>query len=290
MRDARAWPGLAVVSLLSVLTGCPDGSRDIGPPPRDARDALQRVNDNLAGLIDPLYCNCVATFHFRDENGQKRTFLAHPTTLIFAGPRSLYMDIKSLAGSVARIGSNAERYWLWIDLPERRQLYWGAWSRVAELRPERVEFPPSDLLDALMLRPLPEQAGASPWLRIEQHDWRLSYLQTDDAGRAKRIREIVLDVRPPFMPVRIVDRLPDGRVAMDAELGNYQRVGADGPFTARRYVIRWPLNEAELRLDVERAKLRPDQPPFDRFPDDWVGPIECLDDGADAAAKGPRQP
>jgi hypothetical protein len=192
---------------------------------------------------------------------------------------------------VARIGSNAERYWLRIDLPERRQLYWGAWTRVADLPPDRVDFPPNDLLDALMLRPLPEQAGSiAPWLRIEQSDWRLTYLQTDDAGRAKRIREIVLDVRPPFMPVRIVDRLPDGRVAMQAELGNYQRVGDHGPYVARRYVIEWPLNEAELRLDVERAKFRPEQPPFDRFPDDWIGPSECLDSGAEADAKGPRQP
>ena len=72
-------------------------------------------------------------------------------------PRRLRFDIKhTLAGSVARVGSNNERYWLWIE-PEVSTMWWGEWRYVDQGRGGgSLPLRPNQVLDALMMRPLPE--------------------------------------------------------------------------------------------------------------------------------------
>ncbi|MBK8915218.1 MAG: hypothetical protein IPM64_11580 [Phycisphaerales bacterium] len=155
----RGWGALSLwIVLLSAATGCPPAR--MGIPPRDAEEALLRISDNLSGLNAPVIAKGLVSFRFRDETGNMRRFIAHPTTIVFQGPQSLYFDIKdAIGGSVARIGSNSDRYWIWIDVPDSRRLMWGEWARVADLPPERIPLPPGDLLDSLCLRP-PAAAAA----------------------------------------------------------------------------------------------------------------------------------
>ncbi len=94
--------------LLSVLAfGC--NGRGIEPrPPSDAREAVQRINNNLAKIEGALFCKALASFRFRDASGGDRRFIGQEATVIFEAPRCLYFDIKhALTGSVARIGGNA---------------------------------------------------------------------------------------------------------------------------------------------------------------------------------------
>ena len=72
-------------------------------PPRDARQALQRVRDNLEVLSRiPLRTDALVTFKFRDAEGRRHSYPLQDATLIFRAPRSLRFSIKhSLAGSVA---------------------------------------------------------------------------------------------------------------------------------------------------------------------------------------------
>lgn len=273
---APLWHSFGATALALGLAGCNHG----GIAPQNAREALQRVNDNLAQIQGPLYCgHSLVSFRFRDDKGHVQRFIGHPATLIFAPPRCLYFDVKhTLGGSVARIGSNDERYWMWVD-PEVHKLWWGSWARHTEGAPGRLLIPPDQLLDALLLRPLAESLpeGLRPLLRSDGNKYRLDFVRIGDDNWPYVAREVTLDPRPPYQPLRIVDRLADGRIVMDAELGRYARVGSDGPYTPRRYVIRWPLDDAELRLDVGGAKFRPDQPPFCEFPYDWQGDAECVD-------------
>ncbi|MGD8452225.1 MAG: hypothetical protein PVJ57_10440 [Phycisphaerae bacterium] len=241
--------------------------------------ALARVNDNFAALTQPLQYKALVSFRFRDADGRDRRFIGHEAALFFREPRWLRFDIRSLTGTVAGFGANDERYWLWID-PEVNKLWWGSWAvRDAGVRSGLV-IDPADLLDALMLRPLPEAlaGGLNMMLRVEGGDYRLMYNRLGPDGRLHGWREIRLDPYEPYLPLEIVDRLPDGRVQMRAELKNYRRIGADGPYTARNYVVVWPVDHAELRMDVTRAVLRPDLP-LDAFafPDAWEGDVECLD-------------
>jgi len=253
-------------------------------PPRDGFEALERIRVNLARFAETpeqaprvLYCAAVVSFSFREAHGTRRGFVGHDALLIFRPPRCLLFDVKSLTGVIAEVGSNDERYWVWVE-PDVRKLWWGYWKNAADIR-GRLPIPPAELLDALMLRPLPlrSEKTLSPLLRIEGEDHRVLIVRLEEGGRATGWREIRLQPRPPYQPLAITDRLEDGRVVMSAELSGYQPVGADGPLIPRRYVVRWPMDGAELRLDIVRARFRPELEDFCEFPLQWQGESEQVD-------------
>jgi len=277
-----AGPTLLAAVLLVFSTGCPNtGVRPT--PPRDARQALERINANLAKIHGALYCKALTSFRFRDQNGRDRRFIAQPATVIFERPRCLYFDIKhGLGGSVARIGSNDEQYWLWIDTPETRKLWHGQWDLLRAGRARELAIPPDQLLDALLLRPLPDELpGTTKPLLLKDGDApRLLYPAAGRDGWPYVKRELRLDPRPPYMPLEIIDRLADGRVAMRAYLKSYRPVagtGREGPQTARRYVVYWEVDQAEMRLDFSDVRYRTKETPFCEFPYAWDGDIESLD-------------
>ncbi len=266
---------LAVV--ISTLTGC-NGQRH-GEPPSGRREALERVNTNLAGIDRPLHCSALVSFKFRDDNDRRHSFLAHNARLLFAPPRSLLFDVKSLVGIVAEFGSNGDRYWVWIE-PEVRKMWWGEWSRLGGVGASKLPVPPEELLDALLLRPLPASlaGGLRPALRVEDDDYRLVFTRLGADGQTTGLREIRLDKFEPYQPIEIIDRLSDGAVLMRASLGDYRRVGDDGPYTPRRYVVEWPERGTEMRLDILQAKFRPDLPDeVFEFPAEWDGDCEQID-------------
>ena len=54
--------------------------------------------------------------------------------------------------------------------------------------------------------------------------------------------------------------------------------GRDGPYTARRYVVYWELDQAEMRLDFSDVRYRTREVPFCDFPAAWEGEVESLDE------------
>lgn len=279
---------LALLALLAALAGCPPR-----PPaaPADRREALARVNDNLARLDRPVQCNALVSFRFEDAERRTRRFIGHEARLFFESPRCLRLDVRSLAGVVAQFGSNDRIYWIWVE-PEVRKLWWGEWAGSAGGgAASRLAIPPGDLLDVLMIRPLPETlaGGLLPLLRVVGDDQRLLFVRVGPAGQPAGLREVRLDPYPPHQPVEIVDRLPDGQTVMRARLRDHRRIGRDGPFTARRYVVEWPGQAAELRLDILSARFRDDLPAdvFDFDPAAWDGESERVDRPATAAAGRP---
>jgi hypothetical protein len=269
---------------LLAVTGC------VPPPavpPATRREAIERVNNNLTQIRQPLQYGGWVSFKFRDEAGKLHSFDLNEARLIYSPPQSLLFDVRSsLAGPVAQFGSNDEQYWLWIDVPDFRKLWLGGWQNVSPSSERKLPVPPNELFDALMLRPLPEslEGGQLPLLRIQGEDYRLWFIRLGPGGQPVGWREILLAPRPPYQPLEVIDRLPDGEVLMDAQLTDYTRIGADGPFTARRYVVQWPQHEAEMRLDLNGAKFRPDLP-ADIFasPTGWRGELEQIDAAPDSA-------
>jgi hypothetical protein len=263
---------------LALLSGC------CGPAPRDAAEAMRRIEDNYAKIERPLYAKpALVSFRFRDMDGRDRRFIGQPAALIFQPPRSLYFDIQnSLAGSVARIGTNNERYWIWADVPDLRKLWWGTWRALAEGRARSMAVPPAQLLDALMLRPLPGRlaSGQRPVLQVSGNNAKLLFFRPGEDGWPFPEREVRLDPCAPFLPLEIIDRRADGAVVMRATLGGYARIdgaGPDGPYTPRRYVVLWETHNAELRLDLLGVKFRMTDEPFDEFPEEWQGDADPLD-------------
>jgi len=269
-----------LAALLLTLAGC-NGPGPRGVAPRDAREAVERINANLEKIDGALYCPATTSFRFRDDHGHDRRFIGHRATVIFEEPRDLYFDVKhALGGSVARIASNDERYWFWIDTPDTRRLWHGSWARLEGAA--RMAVPPRNLLDALMLRPLPAELDGAlrPLLRIDGDDQHLLYVGLDRGGWPYVKREMRLDPKPPYMPLEIIDRSRTGEELMRAHLSKYRPVkgvGSAGPYTPRKYVVYWRGGETEMRLDLSDASYRTNDLPFCEFPDQWDGEVEDLD-------------
>jgi hypothetical protein len=269
------YAGLVLAPMLVLLTGCPP-PHPPGVAPRSEQQPLARVNDNLSQIGAPVRYSGFASFSFRDAEGKQRGFRWQEAVLIFRKAHDLRFDIRSPTGTLAQFGSNDERFWLWVE-PEAHKLWWGRWRNPGVT--SRLPLPANDLIDSLMLRPLPttQANGSQPALRHTGQDYYLVYERPDGGAR-----EIQLDCRPPYQPVEIVDRLPDNRIQMRSTLSNYRRIGADGPYTPHRYVICWPIDDAEMRLDVRRAVFRPELPPEAfAFPAGWQGEVEDLDEAAE---------
>ncbi len=298
MIDHARSPRLLVVLLAAsplfglLIVGC-NGGRGLGMrgkpvPPRDARQAMERINANLEKIEGALYCPGLTSFRFRDANGRDRRFLWHDATVIFEAPRCLYFDIKhTLGGSVARIASNDEQYWLWVDAPETRKLWHGRWQVLEAGGARPMAVPPDQLLDALMLRPLPvwPDGALKPLLRIAGNDQRLLFIGLAEDGWTYVKRELVLDPKPPYMPLEIIDRGADGRVVMHAYLKKYRPVkdsGPEGPWTARKYVVYWELDRSEMRLDFSEVRYRTKDTPFCNFPHEWDGELDSLDESPES--------
>ena len=277
LRGSGGVGGLLLAGLLVFMTGCPPAA-NVAPTSR--LEALQRVNDNLSRVSQPVQCNGLVSFKFRDAKNKEHTFVACDAGLAFQAPRSLLFDVRHLGGVMAQFGANAERYWVWTDVPDVRKLWWGEWRRIGAAAPGKLPIPPDALLDALMLRPLPEslEGAQLPVLRMEGDDQRLLFVRLGVDRQPAGLREIRLDPREPYQPLEIIDRLPDGAVAMRAYLSDYRRIGADGPLTPRRYVVYWPESGAEMRLDILKAALRLDLPAdVFEFPAGWRGESEQID-------------
>lgn len=274
---------LVLLPLLACMVGCPPAQVEIRPA-AEARAALEQITSNLDRIKGALNCSGLVTFRFRDTDGHARSFFGQGAAVVVEAPHDLRFEIRhSIGNTMALVGSNDERYWLWVDLPETRKLWWGTWAALEAGQTPRVVVTPRQLLDAWLLTPVaPSLPGGDPPLLLRQGQQRwLVFTVHDSAGWPSARREMYLPNRAPYLPDRIVDRDASGDVLMDARLGGYRRIddaGADAPLTPRRYVVSWPKDEAELRLDFDRVRYRTSDIPFNEFPDHWKGEVEPLDD------------
>ncbi|MBN2445760.1 MAG: hypothetical protein JXO22_03490 [Phycisphaerae bacterium] len=275
-----------VVMLLGLLCGCPPPNAKFAP--NTATAAVARINANLERINQPIYARpALTSVRFHDENGRDYRFIGHPARVMFAAPRCLRFDIEhSLGGKIAEVGANDERYWLWKE-PDGAMLWWGTWEAIEQGHARRLAVPPDQLIDILLFKPLPEQLpdGIPPLLDQRKYDRVLVYQRFNEAGWPYIAREVILKPHSDYLPAEIIDyRLMDDgqtREAMHAYLSGYKPVedaGDDGPRTPRHYVVYWPIDGSELRLDLDRVRFRNIDVPCD-FPTEWVGEQECLDTG-----------
>lgn len=283
MRECMRRCGVAMALLL--LGGCclP------GPAPRSAAEALDRIDANLAKVTGPIYAKALASVRFRDQQGQTRRFIGQPAVLLFQAPQCMLFEVRGTLGGVfATIGSSDERYWLWIDTPEQQKLWWGSWSALAQGKARSVAMAPDKLLDALMLRTLAHVPRSAAQLTSGLSGATLRF-PLAISSRAGVTRELRLDACPPYMPLEITDRDRAGVVLMQAQLAGYAPLQRpDGPSLARRYVIRWPTDDAELRLDINNLRYRTQDTPFCDFPSGWQADSEILDAPESLSSAAPR--
>ncbi len=280
----KAGAGRIAISLLGLLalSGCQCPDR---VPPRTAREAMERINANVDKVRAAVYAPARVSARFNDENGRERRFLAQPATLIFDPPRCLMFEIRNeLAGPVARVGSNEEEYWVWVDSGDLRKLWYGSWDAYQRGAAKQTILDPDGLLDVLMMRPLPESgpSGERPILRPKGNTHELVFYATDRERWPYEERVYLLDACPPYQPKEIVQNLPDGSEYMHAYLTGYGKIedDQDAAYIPRNLVVYWKQLGSELRLDFSSVKYRTKSTPFCDFPERWDGEVEALDLGA----------
>lgn len=275
---------------LGLLTGCPDGGGAATRrfTTRDARISLERINSNLSRLDQPIYAKPVqVSARFRDDDGRRQAFVSQPARILFAPPQCLRFDIEhSLGGKVAEIGSNDERYWLWVE-PETNTLWWGTWAALEAGTADRLIVPPDQLLSALLLQPIPTSLrdGPPPMLTGGNFGRSLEFYLLDERGWPYVAREMRLR-SGDGLPSAIIDYDANGKVVMQATLSGYAPLdgtGARGPRAPRKYELRWPPQDAELTINIDRMQFFNREVPCD-FPAQWRGRVVSLDYG------GPRMP
>lgn len=268
---------LLCILLMLAVPGC----CTLGPAPRSAAEAIDRVNGNVSRIDEPIQASAILSSKFVDPNGVTRRFIGHPAAVVFRPPLDLLIEIRSsLGGTVSQIGSDNRRYWLWVDLPDNRTLWWGTWQALSQGRSRPLVVPPDQLLDAFCMRPLAQRLalGLAAELDVSGLRHRVRFADYAEDGRAYARREIVLDPCEPQLVKSFVELDETGAVLMRAELSDYKRVDRDGPWVARRYVIVWPQRGAELRLDLTDVTRRTLDAPFNTFPRRWRGDEAPLDD------------
>lgn len=288
MRKAFA---LFAVAAIAALTGCMDQRADIRPV-REAKEALFRVNSNLAKIDRPLNCKGTVSLRFRDTAGKQQVFIGNPVAIHVGQPQCLRFDVKSLAGSVGRMGSNDDFYWMWVTAGDTQKMWWGTWAALKSGRARRVAVNPRQLLDAWLMQPLPAELpdGTKPILIAEGfmgRQRRLLFPAMNSENWPAIQREVFLDPDPPYQPTRVIDRRPDGEIFMDARLGRFTPLddtGADAPLTARSFDVDWPLGGAVMSLSLDSVRFYDAEAPFCEFDpsakDAFKGEKECLDEPA----------
>ncbi|MFQ6048783.1 MAG: hypothetical protein ACE5K7_05415, partial [Phycisphaerae bacterium] len=98
-----------------LLAGCV--AKPPPPPPPEAlplQQIIDRVNRNNR-RIDRVYSAGRVTVRgvFVDEAGRTR-HIDLEGSLLYGKPRRLYLDLRHVLRSVMRIGSNRQRYWMWV--------------------------------------------------------------------------------------------------------------------------------------------------------------------------------
>ena len=285
MRNAAVL--LVVAGAIALTGGCVEPRAEIRPA-REAQEALARINANLARIDRPLNCKgTIVSLRFRDTSGNQQSFALNPVSIHLGRPQCLRLDVKAITGSVGRIGSNDDYYWMWVTAGDTRKMWWGTWGALRSGRARRVAVNPRQLLDAWLMQPILEELpnGTKPILLAEGRDFRerrLVFPVLNSENWPGIQREIHLDPDPPYQPTRVIDRRADGEIFMDARLGQFvplDDAGPDAPLTARRFDVRWPIGGAVLSLTLDSVRFYEGDAPFCEFdPRDFEGEAECLDE------------
>lgn len=252
------WPRLLYAcAALSLLSGCVAKAPPPGPPPRPVSlaEVMSRVNDNNSQIPLVYKAGRVRlTGRFADEAGRRRRVDLNGG-LLYRKPRDLYLDLHHLLTPVLRVGSNDQRYWMWLLL-DIKQMVWGKYEHLDRPDIRGFALRPDQVIEALGVNELPA-AGAGligPLRRTEPERNVLTYFRADQDGGHHTEREYYLDRRWPFLIRRLVVRGALGEVVLDVHLDDYKPI-AGGPLSAKTIRLSWPENDAHLRLELARRSL-----------------------------------
>ncbi|MCB9851191.1 MAG: hypothetical protein H6817_10870 [Phycisphaerales bacterium] len=239
---------VAITLLLTGICGCPPegpGVRNFGAP-LPINDIVASVNtntDRISGTLKAVggHARGVIT----DTDGERRNFDMDAALLVLP-PRSLRLDLKALLESQLVFGSNSSRYW--VVQPGIRALSWGRHDQPLVPDAHDLLIRPDLFVEALGLNGLPvDTTGtAGPMQRVTAQYQQLLFINYDDTGQGFVEKEYWITRDAPHRIARIVFRDKEGQVAIDSNIGDYRRVGDDGPLLPHRIDVVAPATNSRL--------------------------------------------
>lgn len=259
------------------------------PEPEEVSTVVDRVNANADRMPDDVmlkssYVEIQAGLI--DEDG-KETSYEGDGSLYFVKPNYLHLTFKhGLAGRMAEIGSDGERYWLWYK--ETKKVWWGKYKHLDKPRLRDMPIRPDQLIEALGVTRLPSGFGPlyGAWYRVVeariQHtlhpQYKLGYLRRTDEIAAYVERDYSVSQVAPFLVERIVFGDKYGRLSGEATLDALagvtvkdQVTKGPGPMMPHRIYLRLADKRNFLSLKLRGPQLTR-IPPKLRPPKWWKMP------------------
>ena len=262
----------AVVLLPPLVVGCTDQSRqaqqpkapqEYGGPTLTMAQVVERLNANNEP-IRTLWARLDYDVSIVDEKKQPHKLLGDGV-LLYAKPQELRLvGMKVGMGTVFEIGSNARDYWLKVDLPDQRKLWWGRYKNLGKACAQEMPIPPDLILEVLAVPDLNTDLTVQPvptmrFNREEDAYVLIWNVRAPDRWLAQR--EVWYD-RQTLQPRRVLLYDANGRVVLRAELGEFRRVEVGGvaeerrPWVATNYRLRFPEQDSSMRIELRDVKLQ----------------------------------
>ncbi|MFQ5591269.1 MAG: hypothetical protein ACE5HE_08915 [Phycisphaerae bacterium] len=233
--------------LLPAVGACPAPAHRVRLDPIPMRDAVDIVNHNQSMIRDTLRASGTADGYFTSRNGRRRHFRLDATMFVL-GPACFRLDLKKFGDRQLLVGSNAEWYWYYS---KQDDAYTCGRRGAEDIRARDLPVHPDQIVDALGLGGIDSGPGPTTLVqRIEADHQQLLLISTDDEGVPVLEKEYWIDRFTPRLVGRVMFRDPSGGVDMQSDLGEYRRLGLQGPWLPHVIRVYWPKSQALLRLDV----------------------------------------
>jgi hypothetical protein len=217
--------------------------------------------------------------------------------LMYRSPQELRFNVRGPGvGDIFIVGSNPDRYWLWIPFGKVNTLWWGRYEHLGSPCAEPIPVRPDLLLEVLGVSTVDQDFTRLPAPTMTFDGVADAYVftwVTRAPDRFVALKEVWYD-RTTKRPTRV--RLFDehGRVLLRARLSEFRPVempdadrgggggGARPPVVAHAYALEFPDSGSTMSITVSEARLsyrgKPDDNSFQFPPDTGDSKVIQLDE------------
>lgn len=270
MSVRRRWLFLAVVALS--FCGCRAvGPRDLMPrppafqppaPAYSATELIERINKNAAA-IDSLRADANIKVNFAD-----RQKAALDGKLAFERPRNFKLDLSSVMGSEADIGSNMQTCWFWLRQSKEKEYYVCNYDEEG-INSLSVTFQPDWIVEAMGLRPIaPEEAArmkVTPGTGTDRGTYSLVQRRKSVSGEEIVKQTVINESNGLIKEHRLYtgDRKTLLARAIVSQYESFDVPSSNGQASQTQVVLPsqfklvWMQEQLELDISIQKARINP---------------------------------
>ena len=223
--------------------------------------AAQILNTNIDRIDGTLQAVGSVDGQFTLEDGRTRGYHLDGV-LFYLEPRFFRFDLRKLGTTQILIGSNADRYWVYLKDDDTHQC--GHHGDPTEIT-EQLPVIPHELIEALGLTRIPmgapEDGGVPCVQRVVDEYQQVLFVTGSEVGGAVLTKEYWLDRREPGLVRHVVFRDAWGGLEMESRLDDYRLLGEGGPWLPRIITVEWPAAGTSMRFHVRRWRVVPQVKP-----------------------------